>query len=185
MLHKLKRELEQSPVIRLGNYDYFVSPITDGIPKMDPDILAEVIEAIIEVGDFDCDMITTPEAMGIPIAVGLSQRLHIPYNVIRKRRYRLPGEITVSQRTGYSATDLYINGIKKGDKIVFVDDVLSTGGTLIAIISALIELGAIIKDVIIVVEKGNAKSKIEKTTGVRIKTLVRVDVRDGRVVVST
>lgn len=185
MLNRLRRSLESSPVVRMGDYDYFISPITDGIPYMDPRVLKEVIDAIIEIGEFDCDLITTPEAMGIPIAVGLSQRLGIPYNVIRKKKYGLRDEVSVIQCTGYSTRELYINGIKKGDRIVLVDDVISTGGTLSAILKALKSLRAIIKDVIIVIEKGNVKSRIEKELGVKIKTLVRVEVRDGQVVVLT
>jgi adenine phosphoribosyltransferase len=169
----------------MGDYDYFISPITDGIPSMDPVVLDEVIDAIVQIGEFDCDLITTPEAMGIPIAVGLSQRLGIPYNVIRKKKYGLPDEVSVIQCTGYSKRELYINGVKRGDRVVLVDDVISTGGTLSAILRALKDLGAIIKDVIIVVEKGNVKSKIENELGIKIKTLVRVEIRNGHVVVLT
>lgn len=185
MLNRLRRSLESSPVVRMGDYDYFISPITDGIPSMDPGVLNEVIDAIIQIGEFDCDLITTPEAMGIPIAVGLSQRLGIPYNVIRKKKYGLPDEVSVIQCTGYATGELYINGVKKGDRIVLVDDVISTGGTLSAILKALKSLGAIIKDVIVVVEKGDVKSRIEMELGVNIKTLVRVEVRNGHVVILT
>lgn len=185
MLDRLRKSLESSPVVRMGDYDYFISPITDGIPSMDPRVLNEVIDAIIQIGEFDCDLITTPEAMGIPIAVGLSQRLGIPYNVIRKKKYGLSDEVSVTQCTGYASGTLHINGIKKGDRIVLVDDVISTGGTLSAILKALKSIGAVVKDVIVVVEKGDAKSKIEMELGAKIKTLVRVEVRNGRVVVLT
>ena len=43
MLDKLKRSLEESPVVRMGEYDYFVNPVTDGIPSMDPVVLEETL----------------------------------------------------------------------------------------------------------------------------------------------
>jgi adenine phosphoribosyltransferase len=58
------------------------------------------------------DKIVTMEAMGIPLATALSLKLKIPFVIIRKRTYGLPGEIDVEQITGYSKSKLYINGLK-------------------------------------------------------------------------
>jgi adenine phosphoribosyltransferase len=185
MLERLKKSLEESPVVRMGDYDYFVHPITDGIPRMDPKVLQDVLDRILEVGDFDCDLIVAPEAMGIPLAVPLSLHTGIPYNVVRKRRYGLTGEVSLQQTTGYARTDMFINGISKGDRVVIVDDVISTGGTLKAIIKAFQAMGVLIVDVIVVVEKGDRKAEIESELGVWIKTLVKVEMRKGRVVIIT
>ncbi|MEM0449029.1 MAG: hypoxanthine/guanine phosphoribosyltransferase [Methanomassiliicoccales archaeon] len=183
MLENFKHSLEASPIIKKGEYDYFVHPITDGVPRMDPRILTEVLEGFKRVGDFHCDVILAPEAMGIPIAVPLSLELGIPYSVVRKRRYGLPGEVPLHQVTGYSKGEMYINGISKGDRIVLVDDVVSTGGTLRAIVLALREIGAELRDVIVAVEKGEGKKALEQELGIKIKTLVKVEVREGRLVV--
>ncbi|MGE4274670.1 MAG: hypoxanthine/guanine phosphoribosyltransferase [Candidatus Methanomethylophilaceae archaeon] len=183
MLERLKQSVLECPVIRMGEYHYFVHPITDGIPRMDPAVLQEAVDEIIRIGDFDCDMILAPEAMGIHLAVPISLRLGIPYNVIRKRSYGLEGEVNIAQYTGYSKTDMFINGIRKGDRVVIVDDVLSTGGTLRAIVHALKEtIGAEIVDIITVFEKTDRKAEMEQEMGVRIKTLLRVDVVDGKTV---
>jgi len=185
MLERLKRSLEESPVVKMGDYDYFVHPITDGIPRMDPNVLQEVVDRILEVGDFDCDLIMAPEAMGIPLVVPLSLRTGIPYTVVRKRRYGLPGEVSLQQTTGYSRTDMFINGISEGDRVVIVDDVISTGGTIASIVKALQGMGALIVDIIVVVEKGDRRPALERELGVNIKTLVKVEVRQGRTKVVT
>ncbi|MDD1746611.1 MAG: adenine phosphoribosyltransferase [Methanomassiliicoccales archaeon] len=179
-LERFKSSLESSPIVRMGSYDYFVNPVTDGIPKMDPRVLAEVLDAFKEIGDFHCDVIVSPEAMGIPLAVPLSLELGIPYSVVRKKRYGLPGEVAVSQVTGYSKGHMYVNGIGKGDKVVVIDDVVSTGGTLLAVIKALRHIGAEIVDVIVAVEKGEGKAALEREVGIRVKSLVRVEIREGR-----
>jgi adenine phosphoribosyltransferase len=104
---------------------------------------------------------------------------------VRKRRYGLPGEVSLQQTTGYARTDMFINGISKGDRVVIVDDVISTGGTLKAIIKAFQGMGVQIVDVIVVVEKGDRKAEVESELGVRIKTLVKVEMRKGRVAIIT
>ena len=55
MLERLKRSLSDSTIIRVGEYDYFIHPLTDGVPKMDPSLLNEVLDGIEDVADLDCD----------------------------------------------------------------------------------------------------------------------------------
>jgi adenine phosphoribosyltransferase len=181
---RLKRCLEESPVVTMGNYDYIVCPVTDGIPSMDPKVLEEIIERIMDVSDLDCDLIVAPEAMGIPLAVSLSLRTGIPYNIVRKRQYGLPGEVSVCQITGYSKCQMYINGLKAGDRVVIVDDIVSTGGTLTALVRALRSMGVEVVEVIAVIEKGAGKERLEKEMALRIITLIKADVVNGRVVAS-
>lgn len=183
MLENLRRSLEAAPIVRMGDYDYFVHPVTDGIPFMESEVMKEIIDRMQNMGDFNCDYIVAPEAMGIPLAVPLSLRTGIPYNVVRKRRYQLPGEVSVHQVTGYSEKEMYINGIKSGDRVVIVDDVISTGGTMKALVTAFRRMGVEIVDIIVVIEKGDRKEELEAELEVKIKTLVKVEVRDGKLVV--
>lgn len=180
-LEKIKGSLKASPIVKMGDYDYFVNPITDGIPRMDPSVLSEVLDGLQEIGNFDCDLIVAPESMGIPIAVPLSLKTGIPYNIIRKKHYGLSGEVSATQITGYSKADLFINGISKGDRVTIVDSVVSTGGTLRAVIRGLRTIGAEIVDIVIAVEKGDGRSRLEKELGVKIKTLVKIDLHDRKV----
>ncbi len=182
-LEALKESLAGSPIIKRGDYDYMVHPITDGIPSVDPQILKEVTEAFLEIGNFDCDLIVTVEALGIPLAAALSLRLGKPFNVVRKKMYGLPGEVNLSQVTGYSKSTLFINGLKEGDRVVIVDDVISTGGTMWAIVEALKSMQVRIVDILVALEKTEKKPEIERKIGQRIKTLVKVEVVDGKVVV--
>jgi len=182
-LDRLRASLADSPVVRFGDYEYFIHPITDGLPLGRPEVLDEVLSELARIGDWRrCDKIVTAESMGFPLAAGLSMRVRKPYVFIRKRRYGLPGEVSLQQTTGYSKGDMFINGIGRGDRVVFVDDVISTGGTLLAIGKALRGLGAEIVDVLIVFEKTREKARIEKELGVRIKTLLKVQVVQGKLV---
>ena len=183
MLERFKRSLEEATVIKKGEYDYFVHPITDGVPRADPAVLEEVVGAMLDMGRFDCDLLLAPEALGIPLAVSLSSKLRMPYAIARKRSYGLAGEIRLDQSTGYSSGAMYINDVKAGDRVVVVDDVISTGGTLRSMIAGLKTAGVEVVDVLIAVEKGDAAARLQREAGVPVRALVSVEVQDGRVVV--
>jgi adenine phosphoribosyltransferase len=121
--------------------------------------------------------------MGLPLAATLSLMSDIPYVAVRKRPYGMEGEVKIEQSTGYSNGVLYLNGVRRGDRVVVVDDVLSTGGTLRGIIEALRQAGAEVADVLVVADKGGRAAQLEKELGVRIQCLVRLEVSDGRVAV--
>jgi adenine phosphoribosyltransferase len=183
MLEKLVKSLIEAPVVKKGEYDYFVHPITDGVPLVEADLLQEVAEAASQFGNLNVDKIVCVEAMGIHLATAISLLTDIPFVVVRKRSYGLEGEVAVHQTTGYSEGELYINGLERGDRVFLVDDVVSTGGTMTAVVKALQRIETDIVDVMAIIEKGEGKEFVEKETGVKVNTLVRANVVQGKVVV--
>lgn len=185
MLEKLKKSLKEAPVIQKEcdgqTYNYFIHPISDGIPETDPAILEEIADFIISDGKTErVDKIVTVEAMGIPIATALSLKTGIPVTIIRKRKYGLDGEVELSQSTGYSKGDLFINGLLKGDRILIVDDVISTGGTLLPLLETLNGMGVSVAGVYCVIGRGKGAEHIKEKTGVDVTVLVDIDVtKDG------
>ena len=51
MLEILKTSLINSPVIKRGEYNYFIHPISDGVPSMDPHMIEEIAEYILKITD--------------------------------------------------------------------------------------------------------------------------------------
>src|SRR6266508_3415006 len=185
-LDRLRTSLAECPGVRFGEYEYFVHPITDGIPLGRPEVLEEVLAELARIGSWSrCDKIVTAESMGFPLAAGGALRVGKPYVFVRKRRYGLPGEVSLKQTTGYSKTDMFINNVHPGHRVVFVDDVISTGGTLLSIVKALRMIGAEVVDILIVFEKTKGRESMEKELGMRIKTLMKVDVVGGKLVERT
>ncbi len=181
---QLKESLLAAPVVWKGEYPYFVHPITDGVPRLDPAVLSSVVELIEQVVDWDSiDLILGIEAMGLPLTSPLSMRNNRPQVVARKRSYGLDGEISIGQSTGYSKGTMYLNDIKKGERVLVVDDVLSTGGTLDAIIQGIETIGAVVETVVVVVEKGPGLAELQrKYTHIQISSLVRVEMNGEKVV---
>src|SRR3989449_426614 len=57
-LDRLRASLAESPIVRFGEYEYFVHPITDGIPLGRPEVLDEVLSELVRIGDWNrCDEI--------------------------------------------------------------------------------------------------------------------------------
>jgi adenine phosphoribosyltransferase len=176
MFDKLVKSLETCPIVKRGEYNYFIHPISDGVPIVEPELLREV--AVLMLRNLNLEGVTkivVAEAMGIHIGVALSMMTDIPLTIIRKREYKLPGEIALHQTTGYSKGELYLNSIKKGEKVVVVDDVFSTGGTMRAILSGLEQAGAEVVDVLVVIKRG------EHDIGRDYKYLVEIDVDENGV----
>ncbi len=175
MLKLLRESLLNAPVVQRGDYPYFIHPISDGVPQIEPAMLEEVTEHIMSMVTKDFDKILAIEAMGIHLATALSMKTGVPFTIIRKRPYGLEGEIRLSQETGYSKGELYVNDVRKGDRVLIVDDVVSTGGTLVALIHALEGIGATVIDTIVIIERGDGVSRL-RDMGIDLKTLVRIDV---------
>lgn len=184
MLDELKKSLLECPVVKKGDYYYFVHPISDGVPLVEPDLLNDVIDYIIDNYNLELiDKIVGIESMGIPLATALSIKTGIPFVVVRKRSYGLEGECQVHQQTGYSENELYINGIYENDNILLIDDVVSTGGTLLSVIKAFDRIGANLVNIILPIEKDQGREIVEKETGYTIDTLVRIKMVDGKVTI--
>ena len=182
-LSVLQDSLRGSPIIWKGDYPYFIHPISDGIPRMDADVLRATRDLIVEMVDWsNIDLIVSVEAMGLPLLAAVGDATGKPTVVIRKRQYGMDGEVRVDVSTGYSQSTTYINDIKQGERILIVDDVISTGGTLEPILATLEEMGVILQDIVIAIEKGDGRERLAKERpSWPIKTLAGIDIIDGRV----
>ncbi|MAE79312.1 MAG: adenine phosphoribosyltransferase [Euryarchaeota archaeon] len=183
-INRLRESLRNAPVIWKGDYPYFIHPITDGVPRLDPMVLQAVTDLCQKAIDWNgVDLILGIEAMGLPLTAPLSVQTGIPLIIARKRSYGLEGEVTIGQETGYSKGEMFLNDMKPGENVVIVDDVLSTGGTLKAVIEGVRRTGAVVSHIIAVVEKGpGLKILQEQYPDVNIESLVRLEMDGGQVV---
>ena len=182
-LEILQNSLRDAPIIWKGDYPYFIHPISDGIPRMDPLVLSATRDLIVDMIDWsEVDLIVSVEAMGLPLLAAVGEATGKPTVVIRKRSYGMKGEVKVSLSTGYSKSQAFINDIKKGERIVVVDDVISTGGTIEPILETIEKMGAIIHAVIVAIEKGDGRARLSiERPDWPIMTLARIEIVDGKV----
>ncbi len=156
-------------------YYYAVFP-TNGIPCLDSELLREIgCEMVRRLDLENVDRIVVPEAMGIHLGTVLSLMTDIPLNIVRKRRFGLEGEREIVQKTDHKEgeTKLYINGLTPGMRVVVVDDVISSGGTMRAILNELRDRGVEVVDVCAVIKRADPDIGRDYTY------LVEVEVTDG------
>ncbi len=183
-MHLLRASLEASPLIWRDDYPYVIHPVMDGVPRIDGEVLRAVVGLVERAVDWsNVDLILGIEAMGLPLCAPLSVQTGVPLVVARKRSYELPGEVVIDQSTGYSKGAMYLNDIKPGERVLIVDDVLSTGGTLRAIIDGIRRCGASVAEIVVIVEKGEGMQRLLKDEpDLSIKALTALDVEDGRII---
>tara|TARA_Y100000588_G_scaffold393905_1_gene511861 strand:- start:203 stop:781 length:579 start_codon:yes stop_codon:yes gene_type:complete len=179
----LQDSLRGAPIIWKGDYPYFIHPISDGIPRMEAEVLRATRDLIVGMVDWaKVDLIVSVEAMGLPLLAAVGEATGKPTVVIRKRTYGMEGEVSVDVSTGYSKSTAYINDISPGERILIVDDVISTGGTLEPLLEALEDMGAVLQDIIVAIEKGEGRERLAlERPEWPIRTLARIDIVDGKV----
>lgn len=172
--------LRDATILDRGGYPYLVHPLTDGVPRCEAGLLREwsawaARSPLLE----GATVLLAPEAMAIPLAVALSLESGIPVLTVRKRRYDLPGEVVAYCETGYGEACLHVNDVRPGDRVVVVDDVLSTGGTLDALLTTLDGLDATVLGALVFLDKGGVRRRLEERHGVPIQVMRSVGVESG------
>ncbi len=153
-LELFKKQLEKAKIVKRGNYRYIVNAICEQEPPLEPSILEDCAEKLLEKLNWQkANKILTPEAMGIHIATTVSLKTGLPLIIATRRRKFTLDEIQVNYVTGYDNGIFYINGIQKGDKVLIIDDLISTGGTLISLIEGIQKIGAKVVDIGVIFNK--------------------------------
>ena len=179
-LQKLQDSVAKAPVVWRGDYPYFIHPLTDGVPRQTSELLSATRDLLLHRIDWnEIDLILSVEAMGLPLASVLSVATGIPTVVARKRSYGLEGERIIDQSTGYSKGEIWINDVSPGERVLVVDDVISTGGTMEPVLSALIDMGVELSGVWTIFEKGQGMQNLIDKHEWPLHSLVRIEMVDG------
>ena len=167
-------------------YRYIVNPLTENIPPPDPFWSEWIANIIHQLTPNEIDKVVAPESLGLPIAQLVSSLKAKPLAIVRKRNFYDSSHLLAKARyaSGFEHGTYWIYGVSAGERVLIVDDAISTGGTLVALISVLQEKGAIITDVFCVLEKPEYQGvrNVQKATGVKVKTLFQVDTRSRKCV---
>ncbi|MBE6797074.1 MAG: adenine phosphoribosyltransferase [Ruminococcaceae bacterium] len=126
--------------------------------------VAAASELLKKVPEFD--IILTPEAKSIPLAYEMSRQSGKPYVVARKGVKVYMGDplhVSVRSITTNKVQELYLgdNDVEniKGKKVLIVDDVISTGESLIAVRKLVEQAGGIEVAACAVLAEGDAAKR--------------------------
>ena len=104
-------------------------------------------EMIKRLDGLDFDVIAGAESRGFVFGMPIAYALHKPFVMVRKAG-KLPCE-TVSKtydlEYGTATIEMHKDSVKPGQKVVLVDDLIATGGTMQAAAELVEELGEVVK----------------------------------------
>ena len=113
----------------------------------DPRAFRETIDAlIVQLKPYDFDVIVAPEARGFILAAPLAYALGKGFAPARKPG-KLPARkrrVTYQLEYGTDALELHEDAIKPGQKVLVLDDLLATGGTILSTIKLVEEEGGVV-----------------------------------------
>ena len=96
------------------------------------------------VGQYQPDMLAGIESRGFLVAAPLASRLGLGFTMIRKKG-KLPGDTIGYEydlEYGTDTIEIQSDAIEKGQRVVVLDDLLATGGTMAASVELLKKVGA-------------------------------------------
>ncbi len=182
-LSLLKKQLENGRIVKKGDYRYIINPITEQEPALEPAILEDCANKLLEKLNYRrATKILVPETMGVPIATVISLKTSLPLIIATRREKGVPGEISVEYTSGYEEGVFHINEVKREDKILVIDDFISSGGTIFSMIEGVKKAGAEILDIGSIVNKVDygGVEKLEKL-GFQPKTLLNVKLNGDKI----
>lgn len=140
----------------------------------DPDGLALAIDSMKERLDgVDFDIIAGTESRGFIFGVPVAYALHKGFVPIRKKG-KLPRE-TISEsydlEYGSATIEMHRDAVKPGDKVVLIDDLIATGGTIEASIHMIEALGGKVVKVIFLMELAGLKGR-ENLKGYDVDSII-------------
>lgn len=118
--------------------------------------------------DMGVDKVVGIDARGFVFAAVLAYSLNVGFVPVRKKG-KLPYKTISESYTleyGENTVEIHEDAIEKGEKVVIIDDLIATGGTISAAVSLVEKLGGVILECGFIVElpdlKGRDKLKGQK-----------------------
>lgn len=116
--------------------------------------IKEILLDHIEKSGLTIEAVVGLDARGFLFGFVLSAELGIPFVPIRKRG-KLPGKVLSYEYTLEYGTDIFQiqeNSIRKDQRVLIIDDLLATGGSLKAACELVKAAGGIIEEIIVIIE---------------------------------
>lgn len=140
----------------------------------DPSAFRYAVESMAErFESAEADSVAGIDARGFMFAVPLALRLDLPLVIIRKKG-KLPFE-TYSQsydlEYGTDSLEIHVDAVSSGDRVLLVDDLLATGGSLAAAAALVERAGGVVAGIGVVIELSDLGGR-DTLTPHRIEALV-------------
>lgn len=166
---KLIQLLKENEVFLKGNFtlssgknsDYYIN-IKKAITS--PEILSLIAKLIAEkISNDKIDKVAGPALGAVPIATAVSLASEIPLLMIRK------------EKKDYGTSKLIEGELIEGDEVIVVEDVTTTGESLLKAINAIQDNGGVVKRAFVVVDRMEGASEEFEKENIKLEPLITVD----------
>lgn len=124
--------------------------------------------------EIKADVVVGPESRGFIFGCPVSYALNIGFVPVRKPN-KLPRKtVSIQYALEYGTNELHIHedAIKKGQRVLIIDDLLATGGTVDATIKLVEQLGGVVAGCAFLIELEDLKGR-ELLSGYDVYTLMK------------
>ncbi|MFC4245673.1 orotate phosphoribosyltransferase [Natribaculum luteum] len=139
-----------------GTSEYYVDKY---LFETDPRCLELIAEAFAERVDED-EKLAGVALGAVPLAAATSVAAGVPYVIARK------------QRKEYGTANLIEGRLEEGEEVVVLEDIVTTGTSLVDAIEALREAGATVERAMVVVDREEGGRENVEDAGVEMEALV-------------
>ncbi|MGB0467697.1 MAG: adenine phosphoribosyltransferase [Pontibacterium sp.] len=142
----------------------------------DPKALRMISDSFIQrYIDSDITHIASIDARGFLISSIMAYHLNIPLVLVRKKG-KLPGETIHEEyklEYGSAAVEMQLDAVSEGDKVLVFDDLIATGGTILAACSLIKRLGAEVVEAAALIDLPDLQGSVRvQDAGVPVHTLL-------------
>ena len=126
--------------------------------------------------DVDFDVIVGPESRGFIFGVPIAYNMHKAFVPVRKKG-KLPCEtveMSYDLEYGSATIEMHKDSIQPGQKVVIIDDLIATGGTIEAIIKLVEQLGGEVVRIVFLMELAGLKGR-ERLGGRDVASVIWYD----------
>lgn len=124
--------------------------------------------------EHNIDLVVGPEARGFIFGCPVSYALGVGFAPVRKPG-KLPREVIAYEydlEYGSNTLCMHKDSVKPGQRVLIVDDLLATGGTIEATVKLIEELGGVVAGLAFLIELEDLKGR-EKLEGYPVLTLMK------------
>ncbi|CUX40691.1 adenine phosphoribosyltransferase [Lacrimispora celerecrescens] len=140
----------------------------------DPDGLSIAVDGIREMlKGVEYDSVVGPESRGFIFGVPVAYAEHKSFIPVRKKG-KLPREVLSADyelEYGTATIEIHKDSIKPGQKVVIIDDLIATGGTIEAIIKLVEELGGEVVKICFIMELAGLNGR-DKLAGYDVEAMI-------------
>lgn len=166
MNEKIAKALVDAKVIKFGNFKLVsgkISPVYVDVRILpsNPESMQIVVDELVKVvKKLDIDTIAGAETAGIPLAAAIAIKTKMPMIYVRK------------EPKGYGTMSMIEGILEKNQKVVLIDDMATDGFSKLKFIEGVRQAGAIVENVVIVLDREQGAKATIKKAGAKLYSLI-------------